>query len=529
MKTWYLYPQSNWKEGNAWFCAHFWGGDADEDIKFESIGNRGYYSLTASALFENVLFVRCNPAYPTLDWENGVWNKTENLYIKEVSDNLYDIPGGETFGGSFKIFEDYLNVNKENIIVYEGNETDVVLDSATDYEVKVTSTAHAEVTENYAGFHVAFIDVGTTTVQVKNETYTKTITIETKVDTRETRELILDANTEVWDVAGAWFYVHTWIEGSASVEDFRFNKTSKAGFYYAKVPTEYTDFMLVRMNPSIHAFLDVDWSSCWGKTDNCKFDANKNLVTITGWRKDIPADQIGIGEMTYTSHAHTYEYVVDDNVMHMCSVCGMLGAHVGGEATVTSGAECDLCHHVYTKPLPHDHHLVLVSAEASTCTKQGHDAYYMCDVAGCPKMFDKDNPEDEISEIPLLPLNPNNHEYDVNTHYCGCSEHKLHPAYCEVTFTVEYDTKANGSIYFVGNYKENCWGANDETRMTWTEGNIWKKTLVLAINQKFECKFMHHPDYGDDRYEWHGQTPDKNRQYTVTASKTENWSWEVMN
>ncbi|MBQ0009412.1 MAG: Ig-like domain-containing protein [Firmicutes bacterium] len=517
MKTWYLYPQGNWTEGNAWFCAHFWGGDADEDIKFESIGNLGYYSLTASALFENVIFVRCNPAYPTLDWEKGVWDKTEDLYIKEVSGNLYDIPGGETFGGSFKTFEDYLNVNKENVTVYEGNETDVVLGSATDYTVTVTSSPeHAEVTENYAGFHVAFIDVGTTTVQVKNETYTKTITIETKVDTRETRKLHLNANTEVWDTHSAWFYIHAWKDGGS--EDFRFTKTAKAGYYYTNVPTEYTDFLIVRMNPSIHAFLDTDWSIAWGKTDDCKFDADKNLVTITAWRETTPPE-IPVGEMTYTQHTHTYEYV--DNVVHMCNVCGLTGAHSGGTATETSGKICEICNHVYTDPLPHEHHKVLVSAEASTCTKQGHDAYYKCDVNGCSKLFSKDDQSVEIDEIPWLPLAA--HSFDSKTHECSCGE--LDPNYCKVTFTVTYNTYNNGCIYFVGDYKEGCWSANDDTRMTYNTGDVWKKTLTLKIGQKFECKFLYHPDSGSDRWE----EIDGNRSYTPSITKTENWSWGVKN
>lgn len=88
-----------------------------------------------------------------------------------------------------------------------------------------------------------------------------------------------------------------------------------------------------------------------------------------------------------------------------------------------------------------------------------------------------------------------------------------------VTFTVNFDTYANGDIYLAG---IKGWDRNDNTKMTWTNGNNWTYTVELEIGQTYEFKLVWKK--GDSTEQW--EKDGDNRSYTAKADETAvNLSW----
>jgi hypothetical protein len=82
----------------AWFAIHAWSGDPYVDVKMEKDTASGYYKAEIPAAYNNLLFVRLNPAYSSFDWA-GKWNQTGNLALAN-GNNLYTIASGAWDKGS---------------------------------------------------------------------------------------------------------------------------------------------------------------------------------------------------------------------------------------------------------------------------------------------------------------------------------------------------------------------------------------------------------------------------------------------
>ncbi len=83
----------------------------------------------------------------------------------------------------------------------------------------------------------------------------------------------------------------------------------------------------------------------------------------------------------------------------------------------------------------------------------------------------------------------------------------------EVTFTVNFNTYSNGDLYLAG---IKGWDRNDNTKMTWTDGNSWTYTVELEIGQTYEFKLVWKK--GDSTEQW--EKDSGNRSYLATSSET---------
>ncbi|MBQ6730642.1 MAG: hypothetical protein IJR08_01905 [Bacilli bacterium] len=87
-----------------------------------------------------------------------------------------------------------------------------------------------------------------------------------------------------------------------------------------------------------------------------------------------------------------------------------------------------------------------------------------------------------------------------------------------VTFSVNYDTHNNGSLYAVGDFSGNYerW---DEYRLTWTSGNVWTGTFLLPVGKKVQLKV-----FDDNGYE----TAHENVTRTIVSGGISITGWDVV-
>ena len=97
----YLKPNSNWKQSNAWFSAYFfttannntaWSTMSDPD------GDGIYSCLSPSGSWTNIIFVRMDPAGSIGSWDYD-WNQTNDLTY-DGTKNLYTVTEGAWSKGS---------------------------------------------------------------------------------------------------------------------------------------------------------------------------------------------------------------------------------------------------------------------------------------------------------------------------------------------------------------------------------------------------------------------------------------------
>lgn len=91
---------SGWGSDNAWFWAHTWGDGSDYDVTLTELGN-GYFSCEIPDTKKNVIFVRMNPSYSNMDWNNGKWNQTTDLDIPTNGNNMFTPTGWDKSGGDW--------------------------------------------------------------------------------------------------------------------------------------------------------------------------------------------------------------------------------------------------------------------------------------------------------------------------------------------------------------------------------------------------------------------------------------------
>ena len=106
---------------------------------------------------------------------------------------------------------------------------------------------------------------------------------------------------------------------------------------------------------------------------------------------------------TATNHSSTYDCcgaVVIAEEAHewndgVCSECGYECQHSGGEATCTEQATCEICNEKYGSLGAHK--LSLTTKVEETCTTDGKEAYYTCEV--CGKYFEDEAGNTEIANL----------------------------------------------------------------------------------------------------------------------------------
>ena len=92
----YLKPNSNWTQSSARFAAYVYGnGNAWDSMT--SAGS-GYYKVTVSASYPNIIFARMNGGTSTNNWSNK-WNQTGDLTIP-ADKNCFTVPDGDWDGST---------------------------------------------------------------------------------------------------------------------------------------------------------------------------------------------------------------------------------------------------------------------------------------------------------------------------------------------------------------------------------------------------------------------------------------------
>ena len=103
----------------------------------------------------------------------------------------------------------------------------------------------------------------------------------------------------------------------------------------------------------------------------------------------------------------------------VCSECGYVCKHTGGTATCTAKAVCTTCGIEYGEKDSNKHENLYHAAQAPTCTKNGHEAYWKC--KNCAKLFSDEAGTHEISNP--VEINASGHDLKkVEKKEAGCTE-----------------------------------------------------------------------------------------------------------
>ena len=85
--TVYLLPNGNWTQGNAWFAAYYFEGEANGWVKLSGPDANGYYKGTIPAGYSGMIFTRMNPSASALDW-GSKWDQSVDLSTP-ITNNVY--------------------------------------------------------------------------------------------------------------------------------------------------------------------------------------------------------------------------------------------------------------------------------------------------------------------------------------------------------------------------------------------------------------------------------------------------------
>jgi uncharacterized repeat protein (TIGR02543 family) len=98
--TFYLTPNSNWKQKNARFALYTWDGGDKWFSMTATKGETNLYEVTIPAGIENIIFVRMNPSTTANNWNNK-WNQTSDLKY-DGTNNHYTVSEGAWDKGAGK-------------------------------------------------------------------------------------------------------------------------------------------------------------------------------------------------------------------------------------------------------------------------------------------------------------------------------------------------------------------------------------------------------------------------------------------
>ena len=96
-KTFYLKPNSNWTQGNAWFAAYYFDNSTSQNgwVKMTAVANDpGVYTAEIDDKYPTVIFCRMNPAKSALSWDSK-WDQTVDLTVKGKAENCCAINDGQ--------------------------------------------------------------------------------------------------------------------------------------------------------------------------------------------------------------------------------------------------------------------------------------------------------------------------------------------------------------------------------------------------------------------------------------------------
>lgn len=89
-KTFYLAPNANWMQADAKFAVYYFNDESDNGwSSYMTEAATGIYSADVPEGYENLIFVRMNPAGVAPSWD-GKWNQTGDLTVP-AEDDLYTL------------------------------------------------------------------------------------------------------------------------------------------------------------------------------------------------------------------------------------------------------------------------------------------------------------------------------------------------------------------------------------------------------------------------------------------------------
>lgn len=94
----YLVPNSNWTQSSATFEAYMWKGAKNSFVVMQKEGDK-YVAECDRSLYENIIFLRCDPAKTANSWKN-IWNRAAQQTIPEDKDT-FTIDDGQ-WGGALE-------------------------------------------------------------------------------------------------------------------------------------------------------------------------------------------------------------------------------------------------------------------------------------------------------------------------------------------------------------------------------------------------------------------------------------------
>ena len=88
----YLKPNANWKDGDTWFAAYFFG-NGDTWVQMTDEDGDGIYECVAPNGYPNVIFCRMNPDSTELGWDSK-WDQTNDLTVPVDANVCYTVAEG---------------------------------------------------------------------------------------------------------------------------------------------------------------------------------------------------------------------------------------------------------------------------------------------------------------------------------------------------------------------------------------------------------------------------------------------------
>ena len=136
-----------------------------------------------------------------------------------------------------------------------------------------------------------------------------------------------------------------------------------------------------------------------GGTATCKQQAK---CTVCGY---------AYGELEDHRWSPTWLYQDETGHAWICADCKGISEvepHTpGAAATATKPQTCKDCGYIITPAKNHEHDLIFIPAEPSTCTQQGHKEYYFC--TGCSECFEDAQGKTRIPEVMSVMLDTVGH------------------------------------------------------------------------------------------------------------------------
>ena len=115
------------------------------------------------------------------------------------------------------------------------------------------------------------------------------------------RYIFLDVSYSYWNDSTPDYYMYAWASADGAHQWFPASTTTKGGYYWFYIPSNYTGCLFVRANPSkTYAEVQAWGDAIWNKTVDISFVSNKNVWKPSSYDGSTPAVFNGSWTENYT-------------------------------------------------------------------------------------------------------------------------------------------------------------------------------------------------------------------------------------